>query len=156
KGCVELINSRLKPRNGHMDTSGVVIWVTPLNAPIPRNAIKQRAVINQRNKRFDPHVVVVEVGGQVDFPNDDPFFHNVFSVFNGKPFDLGLYASGETNSVHFKRPGISYIYCNIHPQMSAVVLALDSPYYAVTDQQGNFGIAGVPEGRYQLSVWHER
>src|SRR5262249_45561179 len=152
KGRVELINSTLKPRNGRVDASGVVVWLTSLNGSTPRNVTKQRVVINQRDKRFSPHVVAIEAGSQVDFPNEDPFFHNVFSVFNGKRFDLGLYASGETNSVYFSRPGTSYIFCNIHPKMSAVVLALDSPYFAVTDQDGNFGITGVPEGRYRLGI----
>jgi plastocyanin len=156
RGRIELVNSKLKPRDGLVDASGVALWLTPLDGAPPRGPAKPRASINQRNKRFTPHVVVVETGSLVDFPNSDPFFHNVFSVFNGKRFDLGLYASGETRPVNFNRPGISYIFCNIHPQMSAVVLALDSPYYAITDRAGNFTIAGVPEGRYRLQLWHER
>jgi hypothetical protein len=157
KGHVELRNSTLKPRNGRVDASGVLVWLEPLDAPPPaRGGPKPRRIINQRNKRFAPHVVAIETGAQVDFPNDDPFFHNVFSVYNGKRFDLGLYASGETRPVTFNRPGISYIFCNIHPQMSAVVIALDSPYFAVTDSTGAFAIPGAPDGRYRLHVWHER
>ncbi|MGH9841963.1 MAG: hypothetical protein ACREEM_24670 [Blastocatellia bacterium] len=156
KGRVELINTKLKARNGRVDAGGVVVWLEPLNGPPPRGVAKQRRTINQRNKRFTPHVIAVETGSQVDFPNDDPFFHNVFSIYNGKKFDLGLYASGESRPVYFNRPGISYIFCNIHPQMSAVVIALDSPYFAVTDSNGNFAVPGVPGGRYRLNVWHER
>ncbi|MGH9800785.1 MAG: hypothetical protein ACRD82_10505, partial [Blastocatellia bacterium] len=100
--------------------------------------------------------VAVEVGSEVDFPNDDPYFHNVFSIFNGKRFDLGLYASGETRPVNFNRPGISYIFCNIHPKMSAIVVALDTPYFSVSDKAGGFTIPNVPAGEYRLSVWHER
>lgn len=156
RGRVELVNSKLKPRNGSMDASGVAIWLTPLDAAPPRGPAKPRASINQQNKRFLPHIVAIETGSLVDFPNSDPFFHNVFSVFNGRRFDLGLYASGETRPVNFNRVGISYIFCNIHPQMSAVVIALDTPYYAITDRTGNFTIEGVQEGRYRLEVWHER
>ena len=156
KGRVELINSTLKPRGGRVDASGVVIWLTPLDRAAPRNGPKQKRTINQRDKRFSPHVVAIEAGAQVDFPNDDPFFHNVFSIYNGKKFDLGLYASGETRPVTFNRPGVSYIFCNIHPRMSAVVVAVDSPWFAVSDSTGAFAIANVPEGRYRLGVWHER
>ncbi len=156
KGRVELINTKLKPRDGRVDASGVVVWLEPLEGGATRGVAKQRRTINQRNKRFAPHVIAVETGSQVDFPNDDLFFHNVFSIYNGKKFDLGLYASGESRPVYFNRPGISYIFCNIHPQMSAVVIALDSPYFAVTDSNGNFAIPGVPEGRYRLNMWHER
>lgn len=100
--------------------------------------------------------MVVEKGTEIDFPNSDPFFHNVFSLFNGKRFDLGLYASGESRPVSFNRVGISYIFCNIHPLMSAIVVSVDSPYHALSDQAGQLTINDVPEGRYQLKVWHER
>ena len=112
--------------------------------------------MDQRNKRFLPHLLVVERGAEVDFPNSDPYFHNVFSVFNGKRFDLGLYASGESRPVLFNREGISHIFCNIHPQMSAVIITVDTPYFAQSNQAGNVSLADVPEGRYQLKVWHER
>lgn len=156
KGRIELVNSKLKSKGGKPDASGVVIWLSPLDAPPPRGSARQRKVMTQRDKRFLPHVVVVEAGSEVDFPNEDPFFHNVFSIFNGKRFDLGLYASGETRPVNFNRPGISYIFCNIHPQMSAVVVALDTPYFAISDKAGGFVIGNVPAGNYRLSVWHER
>jgi hypothetical protein len=109
----------------------------------------------QRNKSFDPHLLVVPVGAVVAFPNHDPFFHNVFSLFEGKRFDLGLYEAGSTRDVHFDKAGISYIFCNIHPDMSAVVVALDTPYYGISDRQGQVVIAGVPTGKYVLRVWHE-
>jgi len=92
----------------------------------------------------------------VDFPNHDPFFHNVFSLFDGKRFDLGLYEAGATNSVRFDHPGVSYLFCNIHPEMSAIVVALDTPYYGVSDKRGTISIPGAPDGKYELHVWFER
>jgi len=155
-GRIELTNSKLKPRGGKLDASGVVVWLASADGVALHSASKQRKVITQRNKRFSPHIVAVEAGSEVDFPNEDPFFHNVFSIFNGKRFDLGLYASGETRPVNFNRAGVSYIFCNIHPQMSAVVVALDTPYFAISDPAGGFAIGNVPAGAYRLNVWHER
>jgi hypothetical protein len=100
-------------------------------------------------------VLVVTVGSVVAFPNHDPFFHNVFSLFEGKRFDLGLYEAGSTRDVHFDKPGISYIFCNIHPEMSAVVIALDTPFYGISDSRGQVVIANVPSGKYTLRVWYE-
>ncbi len=155
KGRVELINTKVKARGGKVDRSGVVIWLEPLGGARVRGGRARRTII-QRHKRFTPHITAVELGTEVDFPNEDPFFHNVFSVYHGKRFDLGLYASGETRPVLFNRPGVSYIFCNIHPQMSAVVVTLNTPYFAISDQNGDFTINGVAEGRYRLRVWHER
>jgi len=110
----------------------------------------------QRNKTFEPHLLVVRAGTVVEFPNRDPFFHNVFSLFEGKRFDLGLYEAGSTNSVHFDRVGVSYLFCNIHPEMSAVIVAVDTPYYGVSDAAGRVIIEDVPDGRYEEHVWYER
>lgn len=151
---VELLNSKVKARSGKQDASGVVVW---LEAPgVSARGNRPRQKLNQRGKRFIPHVLAVEKGTEIDFPNSDPFFHNVFSLFDGKRFDLGLYASGESRPVLFNRVGISYIFCNIHPMMSAIVVIVDTPFYAISDQEGNLTISDVPEGRYQLKVWHER
>lgn len=140
------------------DNSQAVVWLTPLDDPRvswkPDDAGRFRLV--QKNKRFIPHILVVPVGALVEFPNDDPFFHNVFSLFDGKRFDLGLYEAGATRTVTFNSPGVSYIFCNIHPEMSAVVVATRSPYYALSNAAGDFVIANVPAGRYQLNIWHER
>ena len=151
---VELLNAKVKAHNGQTDASGAVIW---LEAPgLSARSGRPRQKLDQRGKRFIPHVLVIERGTEVDFPNSDLFFHNVFSLFNGKRFDLGLYASGESRPVLFNRTGISYIFCNIHPTMSATIVAVDTPYYALSDARGNIVINDVPEGRYQLKVWHER
>ena len=88
----------------------------------------------QKNKSFEPHILVVPAGSMVEFPNRDPFFHNVFSLFEGKRFDLGLYEAGTSRMVRFDRPGISYIFCNIHPEMSAVVITMATPLYAISNR----------------------
>jgi plastocyanin len=137
----------------------VVFWLTPLaGQPSPHPITPDEsphATLVQKNKVFEPHVLAVQVGSQVDFPNRDPFFHNVFSLFNGKRFDLGLYEAGSTRIVHFDRAGICYIFCNIHPQMSAVIVVVDTPYFAVSDSRGEVAIPQVPPGQYQLNLWEE-
>jgi plastocyanin len=143
--------------NGHRikDASQAVVWLTPLGtmvAPPPQPTEIPQLV--QRNKSFQPSLVVIPVGGKVEFPNHDPFFHNVFSLFEGKRFDLGLYESGSSRVVQFDKPGISFIFCNIHAQMSAVVIALATPYYAISDTRGELVIPDVPPGRYELQVFH--
>ena len=140
--------------------SNVVLWLTALSETPPLRpaaeveaAHRQRLV--QKNKRFDPHLLVVPVGTAVEFPNHDPFFHNVFSLFEGKRFDLGLYEAGTSRLVHFDRSGVSYIFCNIHPEMSAVVVAVNTPYYGISDTAGKVAIEHVPPGRYLMQVWAE-
>ncbi|MBZ5596902.1 MAG: hypothetical protein LAN83_01155 [Acidobacteriia bacterium] len=136
----------------------VVLWLTPIASqadPDPAPPSLQPLRLVQHNKSFDPHVLVVPVGSLVEFPNRDPFFHNVFSLFEGKRFDLGLYEAGSTRKVRFDKPGISYIFCNIHAEMSAVVIALDTPYYGISDSRGEVAISHVPVGRYRLHIWYE-
>lgn len=141
-----------------IDKSNVVVWLTPEDSgisPAPDLAGQPHAQLVQKDKSFKPHVLVVRAGTAVDFPNRDPIFHNVFSLFEGKRFDLGLYEAGTSRTVHFDRPGVSYIFCNIHPEMSAVVVAVPTPYYGISDRAGQVNIAKVPSGRYLLHVWHE-
>jgi hypothetical protein len=95
----------------------------------------------------------VRVGAGVDFPNNDRVFHNVFSFRDGKKFDLGLYPVGVQKPVVFDKPGLSRIFCNIHPNMAAYVLAVDSPYFGVTDDRGAFAIPLVPSGRFTYHAW---
>ena len=142
------------------DSSNIVIWLTPV-APVTASEIPPPAShpapqIAQINKSFAPHVLVIQVGTPVQFPNKDPFLHNVFSLFDGKRFDLGFYEAGSTKTVHFDRPGVSFLFCNIHPEMSGAVVAVDTPYFGMSDRNGRVTIANVPAGRYQLSVWYER
>lgn len=139
------------------DASKVVIWLTPLGStpapPSPPQTLPVPQLV-QKDKSFQPSLLVIPAGGKVEFPNHDPFFHNVFSLFDGKRFDLGLYESGTTQFVQFDKPGISFIFCNIHPQMSAVVIALNTPYYAISNGRGEISIGGVVAGRYQMHVFH--
>lgn len=144
--------------NGHhlKDASQVVIWLTPVSGVVetPTQDPHHIPKLVQKDKAFHPSLIVIPVGGKVEFPNHDPFFHNVFSLFEGKRFDLGLYESGTTRFVQFDRPGVSFIFCNIHAEMSAVVVALATPYWAVSDSKGDVSIPGVPPGRYELQVFH--
>jgi plastocyanin len=137
-------------------TRDVVAWLTPISPATPV-AVPARSGLQlvQRNKSFDPHLLVIPVGSVVQFPNRDPFFHNVFSLFEGKRFDLGLYEAGSTRNVHFDKPGVSFIFCNIHSEMSAVIIALATPYYSTSDSQGKILIPHVPIGRYRLHLWYE-
>ena len=145
-------------RNGHRvkDASKAVVWLTPLGTRVspPQQQPGEIPKLVQKNKSFQPGLVVIPVGGKVEFPNHDPFFHNVFSLYEGKRFDLGLYESGTTRFVQFDKPGISFIFCNIHAEMNAVVIVLTTPYYAISDARGEVSLANVPPGRYELEIFH--
>ncbi|MGA2860108.1 MAG: hypothetical protein ABSE40_24850 [Candidatus Sulfotelmatobacter sp.] len=151
KARIELLHDGHKVKNA----SNAVIWLTPLGGT-PAETPVQTTIpkLEQKDKSFHPALAVVPVGGKVEFPNHDPFFHNVFSLYEGKRFDLGLYESGTTRFVQFDRPGISYIFCNIHAQMSAVVIALSTPYFGVSGANGEITLPNVPPGRYQMQVFH--
>src|ERR1700691_1969877 len=142
------------------DAPNVVVWLMPpdesTQAAASRVALDQSSQLVQQNKTFEPHILVVRVGTLVQFPNRDPFFHNIFSLYDGKRFDLGLYEAGTTRSVRFDRPGVSFLFCNIHAEMSAVVIVVDTPYFAMSDRNGHLMIPDVPDGRYQMHVWYER
>jgi plastocyanin len=137
--------------------SNVAVWLQPSPGGLrPADVVKtERFRLIQKDKQFTPHLLVVPIGSSVEFPNLDPFYHNVFSLFNGKRFDLGLYEAGSTRTVHFDHEGVSYIFCNIHPEMGAVVISVPTPYFAVTNASGNMTIRDVPEGVYELNVWAE-
>ena len=117
---------------------------------------RRNATVAQRDEQFLPHVVAVTTGSSVSFPNEDPFFHNVFSLSRGGVFDLGRYPSGATRSREFKRPGIVKVFCHIHSHMSAVVRVFDHPWFTIPDDEGEFSIDGVPAGERTLVAWHER
>lgn len=153
-GTVQLKDSREPKVNKNKDAGGVVVWLNSKDATPKPSQTKAR--ILQKNKRFEPHVLAVQLGTTVEFPNLDPIFHNAFSNFDGKVFDIGLYPPGQTRSVRFDRPGIVRLFCNIHSNMSAVVAVLSTPYFAVTDSNGRWEIRDVPAGDYTLGVFHER
>jgi hypothetical protein len=133
----------------------VVIWLEPLTGTSALSFPPGHYTLLQKNRTFIPHLQVVPVGSVIEFPNRDPFFHNVFSLFNGKRFDLGLYEAGSSKSVRFSMAGVSYIFCNIHPEMSAVVIALNTPLFAVGDAKDSVLLRGIPPGDYKLHVWIE-
>jgi plastocyanin len=166
RGRVEVIGAGDANRTRHGAIPGTVVWLTPIaialaageTAAAPASPAGSPAAtlrLVQKNKSFQPHILVVQAGSMVEFPNRDPFFHNVFSLFEGKRFDLGLYEAGTSRMVRFDRLGISYIFCNIHPEMSAVVITITTPLYAISNPAGQISLASVPYGRYMLRVWSE-
>jgi plastocyanin len=112
--------------------------------------------IRQRNETFIPRVVAVPVGSDVDFPNDDPIYHNVFSLSRPKNFNLGRYPRGETRRVRFDKPGIVRVFCDIHSHMSATVIVFNHPWFAVPDENGRYELPNVPPGDREVTAWHER
>ncbi|HEY3331937.1 MAG TPA: carboxypeptidase regulatory-like domain-containing protein [Capsulimonadaceae bacterium] len=113
------------------------------------------SVINQRKKMFVPHVIAVTTGTTVSFPNDDSVLHNVFAYYDAKKFDLGMYPRGTTKRETFGKAGVVALLCNIHSEMSAYIVVVDTPYYAVSDKDGKFVVHDVPPGKYTLKAWHE-
>lgn len=153
-GTVQLKDSRDPKVNKNKDAAGVVFWLTPKDAPAKLQPKSFK--ILQKNKRFEPHVLPVAAGATVEFPNLDPIFHNAFSNFDGKVFDLGLYPPGQSRSVKFDRPGIVRLFCNIHSSMSAVIVVLNTPYFGITSASGRWEVRDVPPGEYTLGAFHER
>jgi plastocyanin len=156
-GTIRLRDSREASVRKKSDYSGVVISLVSISpAKQVSRLVDTHATMQQKDKMFTPHVLAVAAGTYVDFPNDDPIFHNAFSSYNGQLFDLGLYAPGSTKSVRFSREGIVRVFCNIHAAMSAVIVVLPTPYFATTSRDGSFQIPNVLPGEYRLSVFHER
>src|SRR5712675_2440961 len=145
------------PEASVKDASKIVVWLSPVDAvrPISDPTGRTRYRLVQHHKRFEPGLLVVPVGSVVDFPNEDPWFHNVFSLYRGKRFDLGLYQAGSQRSVKFDRIGPSYLFCNIHPGMTGVVLAVDTSFFGISDKAGHYSIADVPPGNYTIHIWYE-
>ena len=127
-----------------------VVW---LEAPNPPQSPPQMKTVHQRNLQFTPHVLAIRMGTTVDFPNEDRVFHNVFSFKDGKAFDLGIYPVGATKRVTFSVPGVTRLFCNIHPGMAAYIVTVDSPYFSATNNDGAFTIASVPIGTYKYHAW---
>lgn len=137
------------------DVGQGVVWLERANGvtPTPRAV---HAVVAAENKTFTPHVAVIPVGSSVTFPNRDGFDHNVFSLSEAGPFDLGLYERGEGKTVTFGKAGIIRVYCNIHSTMSAFILVAATPWSTQPTGDGSFTLEGVPAGDYILHAWHER
>ena len=125
----------------------------------PRGAFEPadggRAVLDQRNETFVPHVLAITAGTTVEFPNSDRIYHNVFSFSKTRAFDLGRYAVGRSKAVRFDRPGIVRVFCDIHSHMSAFILVFGHPFFSMTDGDGRYHIDDVPPGAYNVIAWHE-
>lgn len=154
-GCTRLIQSSDSAVNKKGDLSGVVVWLTSAEEPAPLG-VEKHAQMLQKDKRFSPHILPIETGTSVDFPNLDPIFHNAFSNYDGKIFDVALYPPGSSRTVRFDRPGIVRVFCNIHPSMSAIIVVVDSSHFTTTDREGRYWFAGVRPGKYQIHFFHER
>ena len=133
------------------DVGQAVVWLDGAG-PVQPVSVE----VTTADKAFSPHVLVVPVGSTVAFPNHDPFNHNVFSLSAEQPFDLGLYGRGDTRSVKFEHAGIIRVYCNVHAQMSALIVVRDGPHFTQPGGDGSFMLPQVPAGRYLLHAWHER
>lgn len=136
----------------------VVIYFEPVPALAADAAAggPARPAVRQEGLSFVPHVLPVVRGTTVEFPNADPVFHNVFSLSHAASFDLGRYPRGEAKSIRFDTPGLVKVFCHIHADMSAVVMVLDNPFFAVPDASGRYHIDGLPPGAYRVTGWHER
>lgn len=134
---------------GPVGTNGVAAPAKPAQVDTVRK-------INQRHAVFEPHVLPIVVGTTVEWPNDDDIFHNVFSYSEVKPFDLELYKYPTVKKVTFDKPGRVDVFCSIHSTMSCVVMVLENPYFAATNDKGVYVIRNVPAGTYRLKAWHER
>jgi plastocyanin len=134
----------------------VVLYLDTAAALRARAPASARDTMVQRGATFTPHVLPILAGTTVDFPNQDPIYHNVFSLSRTREFDLGRYPSGESKSQRFDRPGVVPVFCRIHSDMSAYVIVLDNPYFVAPDSSGRFVIEDIPPGEYQFVIWHER
>jgi plastocyanin len=131
-----------------------VVYAEPVAGAVPP-APGKPFTIAQKNKTFSPRVLAVPVGATVQFPNDDAIFHNVFSLTPGHAFDLGLYRAGASKSRTITTPGVVRVFCNIHPQMTALIVAVATPWIATPDANGAWRL-DVPAGRYRVTALSER
>lgn len=148
------IEGRVRTTEPAADLSNFVISVEDIEGPFP--APKESAVMDQKELRFVPHVLVVQVGTMVEFLNSDPLSHNVFSISHAKRFNLGLYQRGTLRRIKFDQPGVVELLCNVHLEMSAFIIVVKNPYFARTGPDGIYRIADVPAGQHRLRCWHER
>lgn len=149
-----------KPTASINELENVVLYLEgnfkATEAPFPRRPATVVSTIRQVNETFLPQVLAIQTGDTVHFPNDDPFFHNVFSLSGSRSFDLGRYPKNQVRSVKFDRPGIIKVFCHIHSHMNAAIRVFDHSYFCRAGSDGSFSISQVPEGTHTLVAWHER
>lgn len=147
-----------------VDYAGMREFIVFIDGPIttdtavadkPIQVLTTRSV-NQKGAQFTPRLLPIMKGTTVEWPNNDDIFHNVFSMSDAKPFDLGLYKHPEVKRVTFDKPGRVDVFCSIHANMNCMILVLENPWFASTDDRGRYAITNVPPGTYQLKAWHER
>ncbi|MFQ5722947.1 MAG: plastocyanin/azurin family copper-binding protein [Terriglobia bacterium] len=148
------IEGRVQKKGLHADLSNFVLSLEDIQGPFPPPV--EPARMDQKELRFVPHLLVIQVGTTVEFPNSDPVSHNVFSISDTKRFNLGLYSRGTVRRIKFDKPGVVELLCNVHLEMSAYIVVLKNPYFARTAPDGTFRIPNVPAGRHRLRCWHER
>ncbi len=143
-------------KRGQNPTVGeTVVWLEPAGGKIIKKSPATFQMMT-RGKMLVPHVMAIPAGSTVAFPNDDPISHNLFSLSTGNSFDLGLYRKGAGKSQKFETPGLVNVYCNVHPNMSAVVHVMSTPFYVLADAAGNYAVTDVPPGKYRLVAWNEQ
>ena len=134
------------------EDAGVIVWAEPVSGKAPFKKPAANPKVVQQNKMFVPHVLAVQTGTTVEFPNLDPLYHNVFSYSRAKRFDLGRYEQGKSKSITFDNPGVVDVFCEIHENMRAYILVLDSPWFTRLDEDGAFSL-DVPAGKYRVFAW---
>jgi len=151
-GVVQISSAARKPP----PLADIVVWLESADNPAALPSPPRHAQMLQKDKMFHPHVLPIEVGTIVDFPNADPIFHNAFSNYEGQLFDVSLYPPGTSRSVTFRKPGVVRVFCNIHPSMSAIILVLKNPYFVKVASDGTYHIPNVPPGQYEVHFYDER
>lgn len=150
------ISGRVALAGGDAAVDQTVLYFVPDGAPAAAAPLPSAPEIVTRDKVLDPTVLVVPAGTEVRFPNEDPILHNLFSVSPGNAFDVGIYGPGEAPSATLGSPGAVNIFCNVHHDMHAHVLVVDTPFYTRADADGRFELSGLPTGRGTLHAWHRQ
>jgi len=143
-----------KPGETPSDLANAVVYLVPKSGAARTNEKKTEMAMDGR--QFSPRVIVVTPGSSVQYPNKDPFSHNIFSTAAGAAFDLGVYGSGPGKATQFRKAGAYPVYCNIHAKMTAYVVVVNTPWHVQPTADGRWSLAGVPAGKYELHIWHER
>lgn len=151
-GKVEIVLKGDKKKTD-LDSTIVYLEQPGTKASIPQSELRKSYTIVTKNKQFTPQAIAIPVGATVDFPNQDPIFHNIFSVSTPNQFDLGLYKGGDSKKQAFDSPGVVKVFCNVHPQMTATILVVPTSFMVLTDENGNFSFSDVPPGVYEIKAY---